>query len=42
VRIRVRIGPPHPLASRKMRLNGGGPSDETGKIEARVKEVVAR
>jgi hypothetical protein len=32
-RIRVRIGPLHPLASRKRRLNGGVPSDETGKTE---------
>jgi hypothetical protein len=30
VRIRVRIGPPHPLACRKRRLN---PLDETGETE---------
>jgi hypothetical protein len=34
MRIRVRIGPPHPLACRKKRSNGGGPSDETEKTEA--------
>jgi hypothetical protein len=33
VRIRVRIDPPHPIVCRKRRLNGGGPSDETGKTE---------
>jgi hypothetical protein len=34
VRIRVRIiDPSHPLMSRKRRLNGGGPSDKTGKTE---------
>jgi hypothetical protein len=33
LRIRVRIDPPHPLVCRKRRLNGGGPSDETGKTE---------
>ena len=31
VRIRVRIGPPHPLVCRKSEW--GGPSDETGKTE---------
>jgi hypothetical protein len=31
---RVRINPPHPLASRKRRFNGGGLSDEIGKTEA--------
>jgi hypothetical protein len=33
VRIRIRISPPHPLASCKRQLNGGGPSDKTGKTE---------
>jgi hypothetical protein len=33
VRIRVRINPPHPLVCRKRRLNGGDPSEETGKTE---------
>jgi hypothetical protein len=33
-RIRVKTGPTHPLVCRKRRLNGGGPSDETGKTEA--------
>jgi hypothetical protein len=33
VRIRVRIDPPHPLVCRKRRLNGGDPSDETGKTK---------
>jgi hypothetical protein len=34
LRIRIRIGPPHPLrVAYKRRLNGGGPSDETGKTE---------
>jgi hypothetical protein len=31
----VRIDPPHPLVYRNRRLNGGGPSDETGKTEVR-------
>jgi hypothetical protein len=33
VRIRVRIGPPHPHACRKRRLNGAVPSNETGETE---------
>jgi hypothetical protein len=33
VRIRVRIVPPYPLVCCKRRLNGGVPSDETGKSE---------
>jgi hypothetical protein len=33
VKIRVRIDSPHPIVCRKRQLNGGGPSDETGKTE---------
>jgi hypothetical protein len=33
VRTGVIIDPPHPFVCRKRRLNGGGPSEETGKTE---------
>jgi hypothetical protein len=42
VRIRVRIDPIHPLVCRKRRLDGEGPSDETGKSRSNVTAGVAR
>jgi hypothetical protein len=42
VRIRVRIGPPHPLVCRKMRLNGAVLRMRPEKPRSRVKAGVAR
>jgi hypothetical protein len=36
----VTIGPPHPIASRKRQLIGGGPLDETGETEHRCGTVM--